>query len=122
MTNKKKKEPIIPELATDISSTGDIKTNDFDLIRGKIPPLSTIRSQIKQAKTLVNIANTVPVLIEFDRLKIGVNLIEHGRYISFEDWGLEEVNNPERPPSFMESISPKCSKCRFWYCKTHGRT
>lgn len=105
MTNKKKKEPIIPELATDISSTGDIKTNDFDLIRGKIPPLSTIRSQIKLAKTLVNTVNTVSVMIEFDRLKIGVNLIEHGRYIGFEDWGLEDVNNPERPPSFLESIN-----------------
>ena len=112
MTNKKKKEPIIPELATDISSTGNIKTNDFDLIRGKIPPLSTIRSQIKQAKTLVNIANAVPVLIEFDRLKIGVNLIEHGRYISFEDWGLEDVNNPERPPSFMESINDTQERTR----------
>jgi len=100
---KKKKEPIILETLVDESRTGDIKTNDFNLNKGKIPSLSTIKSQIKQAKALVNTANSAPV-IEFDRLKIGINLIEYGEYIGFEDWGLEDVANPERPPSFLESI------------------
>lgn len=110
--SKKNKEPIIPELATDQSRTGDIKINDFDLNRGKIPPLSTIKSQIKQTKTLVNTANTVSIMVEFDRLKIGVNLIEHGNYIGFEDWGLENVTTPEKPPSFLESMSDTQERTR----------
>lgn len=101
---KKKKEPIILETLVDESKTGDIKTNDFNLNKGKIPSLSTIKSQIKQAETLINTTNSAPVIVEFDRLKIGINLIEHGEYIGFEDWGLEDVANPERPPSFLESI------------------
>ncbi len=104
MANKNK-EPIIPEFATDTSRTGDIKTNNFNLNKGKIPSLSTIKSQIKQAETLINTTNSAPVIVEFDRLKIGINLIEHGGYIGFEDWGLEDVTNPERPPSFLESIN-----------------
>lgn len=74
---KKKKEPIILETLVDESKTGDIKTNDFNLNKGKIPSLSTIKSQIKQAETLINTTNSAPVIVEFDRLKIGINLIEH---------------------------------------------
>lgn len=96
---------INPENIPDISKTGDVKTNDFDLNKEKRPALSTVKRQIKQTSQLINtVTNTTDKEIEFDRLKIIVNLIEDGSYISFKEWGLEYVSDsPERPPSFLES-------------------
>ncbi|MCD8378002.1 MAG: hypothetical protein LUB59_04350 [Candidatus Gastranaerophilales bacterium] len=89
------------ETETELTRTGDVVTNDFDLNAGKIPPLSTIRAQIKQARELINTASTVSTRIEFDRLRIGVNLASHGIDIEFLDIALEDVENPKEPPSFM---------------------
>ena len=103
---KKKQKDIVPIIVddkaiVDKAKTDDIKTNDFDLIGGKIPPASTVRRQLKIAETLVRTAQTVPIVIQFDRLKIAVNLILHGRDIGFSDWGLEDVDDPMQPPSYI---------------------
>ena len=103
LKRKQTKEFIYPESIPDISRTGDTKTNDFDLSPSKMPALSTIKKQLQQAEALISTAKTIPQIIEFDRLKIGVNLIEHGRYIEFEDWGLEDVETPEKQPSYIEN-------------------
>ena len=103
LKRKQTKEFIYPESIPDISRTGDTKTNDFDLSPSKMPALSTIKKQLQQAEALISTAKTIPQIIEFDRLKIGVNLIEHGRYMEFEDWGLEDVETPEKQPSYIEN-------------------
>ena len=102
--NKKKQKVVIPviiedETIIDKAKTDDIKTNDFDLIPDKKPPRSTIRRQFKLAENLVRTARTLP-FTQFDRLKIAVNLIQHGRDIEFIDLGLEDVEDPENPPSY----------------------
>lgn len=102
MKRKQITEFIYPENTPAVSRTGDIKTNDFDLTPSKMPALSTIKKQLQQAEALISTAKTVPQIIEFDRLKVGVNLIEHGRYIEFKDWGLEDVEKPDDPPSYLE--------------------
>ena len=106
MKRKQTTEFIYPESTPAVSRTGDTKTNDFDLTPSKMPALSTIKKQLQQAEALINsTAKTVPQIIEFDRLKVGVNLIKYGRYIKFEDWGLEDVDSPEKPPSYIESLN-----------------
>ena len=113
MTRKKKnktKKPI-PETMPDVSRTGDVITNDFDLEASKIPALSTIRQQIKTAKTLVN-TNVRAFRTEYDRLKMGVNLIVNGRRIGFEDWGLKDVEKPQVPPSFKKDRGEKIERAQ----------
>ena len=42
------------EIMPDLSKTGDVITNDFNLIGDKIPPISTIRTQLRSAKSLID--------------------------------------------------------------------
>lgn len=103
MTKKNKKGKYqIPELMQEVSKTGDVKTNDFDLVSDKKPALSTIRAQIKNAIKLKEFADTVPVRTEFDRLKIAINLLKYGEIIGFEDLRMEDVENPKEPPSYIK--------------------
>ena len=85
----------------DISRTGDIKTNDFNLDKEKTPALSTLRTQIKTAMSLIETKGVTLVRIEFDRLRIGINIGLYGHRIHFEDFGMEDVENPKEPPSYL---------------------
>lgn len=104
MTRKhnKTKKPI-PETMPDISRTGDVITNDFNLIGDKIPPISTIRTQLRSAKSLIDTSYTIPVITEFDRLRIALNLDLHGERVEFDEWGMENVPNPTVSPKFMKA-------------------
>lgn len=104
MSKKKKKETnlITPEIIPVISRTGDERTNDFNLTAEKIPPLSTIRAQLRSARTLIETSVTVPARTEFDRLRISLNLERYGELVGFEEWGMENVSNPTAPPSYLQ--------------------
>lgn len=109
MVNKKKNKKkesnfLIPEVPPIISRTGDVKTNDFNLTGEKIPPLSTIRTQLKNVHSLIETSITAPARIEFDRLRIALNLERYGELVGFVEWGMENVQNPTAPPSYMEDI------------------
>lgn len=98
--NKQKNNNYIYEDSVeDISSTNDVKTNDFDLTAGKVPPLSTIKAQIKKAKALIG-TDISKRKADFDRLKIAVNLVRYCDYISFDDFGLEDTKEPWKRPSY----------------------
>ena len=97
----------IPKKIPEISKTGDIKTNDFNLIRAKKPALSTIHSQIKTAKMLIESGYTKPNRTEFDRLRMGINLCIYEDLIEFEDLYLEDVSNPKTPPSYIDNKNKK---------------
>lgn len=83
MVRSKNKDtrPDSNETMSDISRTGDERTNDFNLIGEKIPPLSTIRTQLRNVRSLLNTSLTVPIRTEFDRLRIGLNLGLYGEQI-----------------------------------------
>ena len=98
--NNTKNESI--NILNDISSTGDTKTNDFDLIADKLPALSTIRTQIRSANNLIKAGHTLSQRIEFDRLKIALNLIQFGETVGFENLKMEYVENPKDPPSYTQ--------------------
>lgn len=98
--NNTKNESI--NILNDISSTGDTKTNDFDLIADKLPALSTIRTQIRSANNLIKAGHTLSQRIEFDRLKIALNLIQFGETVGFENLKMEDVENPKDPPSYTQ--------------------
>lgn len=97
-THKKKTDKYIHN---GTSRTGDVKTNDFNLDKEKTPALSTLRTQIKTAMSLIETKGVTLVRIEFDRLRIGINLGVWGKKIKFEDYGLEDVENPKEPPSYL---------------------
>ena len=97
-TNKKKTDKYIHN---ETSRTGDIKTNDFNLDKEKTPALSTLRTQIKTAMSLIETKGITLVRIEFDRLRIGINIGLYGHRIHFEDFGMEDVENPKEPPSYL---------------------
>ena len=97
-TNKKKTDKYIHN---ETSRTGDVKTNDFNLDKEKTPALSTLRTQMKTAMTLIETKGVTHARIEFDRLRIGINLGILGRKIEFDDYGLEDVENPKEPPSYL---------------------
>ena len=99
--NNTKNESI--NILNDISSTGDTKTNDFDLIADKLPALSTIRTQIRSANNLIKAGHTLSPRIEFDRLKIALNLIQFGETVGFENLKMEDVENPKDPPSYTQN-------------------
>ena len=84
----------------DTSKTGDVKTNDFNLDKEKIPALSTLRTQIKTATSLIDAQGVTHKRIEFDRLRIGINIGLYGHRIHFEDFVMEDVENPKEPPSY----------------------
>ena len=84
----------------DTSKTGDVKTNDFNLDKEKIPALSTLRTQIKTEMSLIEAKGVTQTRIEFDRLRIGINIGLYGHRIHFEDFGMEDVENPKEPPSY----------------------
>lgn len=92
----------ISNVVIDITKTGDIRTNDFDLDKDKIPALSTIKTQIRNAKTLIETGHTVPIRTEFDRLKIGINIISYGKRIGFFNIGMGYADEPTKPPSYLE--------------------
>ena len=96
-THKKKTDKYIHN---DTSRTGDVKTNDFNLDKEKTPALSTLRTQIKTAMSLIETKGVTHTRIEFDRLRIGVNLGVWGNKIKFEDYAMEDVENPKEPPSY----------------------
>lgn len=85
----------------DISSTGDLKTDDFNLNGEKIPALSTLKAQIKVVMSIINTQILSAPRVEFDRLRIGINIGLYGRIIHFEDFGMEDVENPKEPPSYL---------------------
>lgn len=97
-TNKKKTDKYIHN---ETSRTGDVKTNDFNLDKEKTPALSTLRTQMKTAMTLIETKGVTHTRIEFDRLRIGINIGLYGHRIHFEDFGMEDVENPKEPPSYI---------------------
>lgn len=105
MTNKNE----ISNVTLDISKTDDIRTDDFDLSKDKIPALSTIKTQIRNAKTLIETGHTIPIRTEFDRLKIGVEIVQYGKQIEFANLGMEVVEDPIKPPSYIEDKENKCT-------------
>ena len=113
MTRKhnKIKKPI-PEIITDVSRAGDVITNDFNLIGDKIPPISTIRTQLRSAKSLIDTSYTIPVRTEFDRLRIALNLNLYGERVEFVEWSMENVPNPTAPPTFMEDRGLRTERLR----------
>ncbi|MGN1153500.1 MAG: hypothetical protein ACI4S3_05680, partial [Candidatus Gastranaerophilaceae bacterium] len=112
MTKKNKKiKYTTPKLIQEVSTTGDTKTNDFDLASDKKPALSTIRTQIRKAQALIESGYTIPTRTEFDRLRIGVNLPLYGTQIEFKDLYLEEVANPKEPPSYIAENNKKWDLC-----------
>ena len=100
-----------PKLIQEVSTTGDTKTNDFDLTSNKKPASSTIRTQIRKAQALIELGYTIPTRTEFDRLRIGVNLSLYGTQIEFKDVYLEEVANPKEPPSYIAENNKKWDLC-----------
>ena len=97
-THKKKTDKYIHN---DTARTGDVKTNDFNLDKEKTPALSTLRTQIKTAMSLIKTKGVTLVRIEFDRLRIGINLGVWGSKIKFADYAMEDVENPKEPPSYL---------------------
>ena len=115
--NTKKNECLNSKLIFDVTKTGDIRTNDFDLDKDKIPALSTIRTQIRNAKTIIKTGHTVPIRTEFDRLKIGINIICYGKRIDFLNIGMEEVDEPTKPPTYLEDRDRRLAlerACHDW--------
>ena len=89
------------------------ETNDFDLepekskakkgrnVKTKVP-LSTVLTQIKTCKNLLNIARelgNVHIINSFDGLKMWVNLAKHGEQINFRLRNMEESIFPALPPN-----------------------
>lgn len=85
----------------DTSKTGDVKTNDFNLDKEKTPALSTLRTQIKTAMSIIDAQGLSAVRVEFDRLRIGINIGLYGHRIHFEDFGMEDIENPKEAPSYL---------------------
>ena len=98
-THKKKTDKYIHN---DTARTGDVKTNDFNLDKEKTPALSTLKTQIKTAISLIERKGTTPARIKFDRLRIGINLGVWGSKIKFADYAMEDVENPKEPPSYLK--------------------
>ena len=96
-----KDSKISNSITHDISRTGDVKTNDFNLDKEKTPALSTLKAQIKTAMSLIERKDTTPARIKFDRLRIGINLGVWGSKIKFADYAMEDVENPKEPPSYL---------------------
>lgn len=116
-----KTENSVSNVVIDVTKTGDIRTNDFDLDKGKIPALSTIRTQIRSAKTIIETGHTVPIRTEFDRLKIGINIICYGKRIDFLNTGMEEVDEPTKPPTYLEDRDRRLALervCHDWLYST----
>ena len=112
-----KTENSVSNVVIDVTKTGDIRTNDFNLDKDKIPALSTIRTQIRSAKTIIETAHTVPIRTEFDRLKIGINIICYGKRIDFLNIGMEEVDEPTKPPTYLEDRDRRLAlerACHDW--------
>lgn len=102
MTKSQKTKAKKSDTVFNVTKYNDIITNDFNLSRDKVPPLSTIKTQLKNAENLLNTTITTPARTEFDRLRIGINLNLHGVAIEFEEWGMEDVEKPQKHPSFMD--------------------
>ena len=96
-----------------IESEFNNETYDFDLeaekskvikghnVKTKVP-LSTLLTQIKNCKNLLNIAKELKnahIINSFDGLKMWVNLREHGEQINFRLLNLEETMFPTLPPN-----------------------
>lgn len=116
-----KTENSVSNVVIDVTKTGDIRTNDFDLDKDKIPALSTIRTQIRSAKTIIETGHTVPIRTEFDRLKIGINIICYGKRIDFLNTGMEEVDEPTKPPTYFEDRDRRLAlerACHDWLYST----
>lgn len=96
-----KTSKISNSITNDISSTGDLKTDDFNLNGEKFPALSTVKAQIKVVMSIIDTQILSAVRVEFDRLRIGINIGLYGRIIHFEDFGMEDVENPKEPPSYL---------------------
>ena len=86
----------------DISKTGDVKTNDFNLDKDKAPALSTLNTQIKTVQGIIDNDIATSVRPEFDRLRMGINLGIWGDRINFVDYAMEDVENPKEPPSYLD--------------------
>ncbi len=115
---KKLKNIDLPET----SSTGDIVTNDFDFSGHKAPVLSTVRTQLREALALHEKGYTLPLRTEFDRLRIALNLNLYGAKVEFENWGMEDVPDPQKPPSYDEDTNLKLEKFRNSSTLTSGIT
>lgn len=96
-----------------IESEFNNETNDFDLeaekskvikghnVKTKVP-LSTVLTQIKNCKNLLNVAKELKnahIINSFDGLKMWVNLAEHGERINFRLLNMEETLFPILPPN-----------------------
>ncbi len=96
-----------------IENKFNTETNDFDLeaekskvikghnVKTKVP-LSTVLTQIKNCKNLLNIAKELKnahIINSFDGLKMWVNLREHGERINFRLLNMEETLFPTLPPN-----------------------
>ena len=69
-----KDSKISNSITHDISRTGDVKTDDFNLNGEKIPALSTLKAQIKVVMSIIDTQIFSAVGVEFDRLRIGINI------------------------------------------------
>lgn len=101
MTDRKKRKTSKEKELLEVTKTGDVKTNDFNLNKEKVPALSTLRAQIKTAQEIINNNNTTSVRPEFDRLRMGINLGTWGDKIKFADYAMEDVENPKESPSYL---------------------
>lgn len=96
-----------------IENKFNTETNDFDLepekskvikghnVKTKVP-LSTVLTQIKNSRKLLNIAKELKnahIINSFDGLKMWVNLAEHGEQINFQLQNMEETMFPTLPPN-----------------------
>ena len=84
-----------------VSKTKEIPTNDFDLQKKKQPKLSTIKTQKKNAKNIIERTidlQKIKVNLMFDRLKICVDLHSHGKKIDFKlGENMKQSNYPYLP-------------------------
>ena len=96
-----------------IKNEFNTETNDFDLepekskvikghnVKTKVP-LSTVLTQIKRCKNLLNVAKELEnahIINPFDGLKMWVNLREHGEQINFRLLNMEETLFPTLSPN-----------------------
>lgn len=84
------------------------QTDDFDLTPGKLPALSTMKSNLKllNKRLAATITPNFEVVQRFDKLKIWIDLKKHDREIEFEfdleNSNLFESDTPERPETYMQ--------------------
>lgn len=85
----------------DKSRFGDLATNDFDFEASKRPSLSTAKTQLKTATSLMNF-QVATKTADFDKLKIWVDLLRFGDLIEFRDLALIPMENPVNPETYDE--------------------